>query len=479
MQHIIALFNSLCQLSVITFIYHATLQQLLIKMLPLAGYVMIPADNHILYGKHFPNGNAAVEYIYGPEGTWIPLSTLVYTYNYYEKYATTQHPYNKGVLIKEAENQAHTCRDANGHLLFDKDGTEREIVQPLPQNAFAFCEHTGKGLNIRGKPFYNCWYDDNTLAINLSRVYKKPMPAGLYPYKDFIRWSVIGDSIGNYKVYGTDHIDCLALDGLYFYRTGDFEKSYKKFKRILEVSHPTYDKESQRFEYNMPDVYHFGLSAILAAILLDCEYLPVAKRNEAMQHYVSLRSDILSKQVVENGIMKGWLSGYKKTDLINTETVSANVLALGIGADLVFEGGKPPLDYSKSSNFFIRSHNVISAAVEGGSKPGLLSCGPYWKFEGGYSYCVEFYVRAESPKDCGAIISVVDSINKVILARTRVVFVEGGAGLNWTKVSLVFALSKTTALSFECYWMGGSSSKQNMDLAFIRVKGAQVDTCFV
>jgi len=433
-------------------------------------YVPVYANNKLFLGRHFPNGNAAVEYIYGPEGTWTELNKLVYSYNYYPQYATPTHPFNKTQLIFDAITVPHTCRDANGHLLFDTNGQEQEIISPVPPNSFAFCEHSGKGINIRGNPFYNCWYDDNSFAINMSMVYGKPLPSGLYPYKDFIRWSVIGGDLANYKVYNSDFIDCLALDGIYYYRIGDFNQAFSKFKKILEVSHFAYDKENQRFDYDMHDIYYFGLTAILAGSLMECQYLSESYRNEAMQHYVSLRSVILSKQVVEDGIMKGWCSGHNKTDLINTETVTSSVLGLGTGADLTFEAGKSPMDYTKTSNFFIRSHNVISAAVEGGSKAGKLCFGPEWQFLGPQGYIAEFYVRAASPKNCGCIISVVDKTNNTIIAQSKVEFREGGPGMNWTKAKIPFEISETRKLSFECFWMGGNGPEANMDLGFIRVK---------
>jgi hypothetical protein len=437
------------------------------------GYMTVLADNKLLYGRHYPNGTMAVEYMYGPEGTWGKLDTMQYTYNYYEQYGSAAHPYNRDALIREAQTVPHTCRDANGHLLHDKDGKEQDIVHPVPAGSCAFCEHTGKGSNgHRGQPFYNFWYDDNCLARNVSRAYGKPEPSGLYPYSNFIRWSVVGDSLATYKPYGSDFIDCLALDGIYFYRAGDFEAAFRKWQRILEVTQPTYDGANQRFVYKIRDIYHYGLAAVLAAAMMDCGHLSDGKRDNALQHYVSLRSQILSKQINEGGVLKGWTSGDNPTDLVNSETISTSVLGLATGADLVFEAGKPPLTYSQESNFFVRPHNVISAVFEGGSKPGYLSNGPNWQCAGGHNYAVEFVVRAPYPKTCAAEVSVYDTTHQKLLATNRVEFREAIPGMNWTKARLTFTLPATAALSLRCYWLGGSSQASNMDLAFVRVKAA-------
>src|SRR6266487_1110215 len=72
------------------------------------------------YGQHFPNGKAAVDYIYGPEGMWKRMNPLQYYWNYYERYATKDHPFGKDQLIKAANGSAfYTTRDANGYLFCD------------------------------------------------------------------------------------------------------------------------------------------------------------------------------------------------------------------------------------------------------------------------------------------------------------------------------------------------------------------------
>src|SRR6266487_3234627 len=90
------------------------------------------------YGQHFPNGKAAVDYIYGPEGMFKRMNPLKYTWNYYDfkndamkkqfydENDDKKHPFGKNELIRDANGSAFfTTRDANGHLLCD---TNNDLV---------------------------------------------------------------------------------------------------------------------------------------------------------------------------------------------------------------------------------------------------------------------------------------------------------------------------------------------------------------
>jgi hypothetical protein len=86
-----------------------------------------------------------------------------------------------------------TCRDANGHLLldFNHDG---EIDQTSIPAASAFHEHNARGVDnkLMGNPFTNFWFDDNTIAIHMSKAYNRELPYGLSEYTDFTRWRILG-----------------------------------------------------------------------------------------------------------------------------------------------------------------------------------------------------------------------------------------------------------------------------------------------
>lgn len=128
--------------------------------------VKVVAAALFLYGKHYPQGKQAFEYITGADGTWLNFSPAQYIWNYYDNPTPVpeNHPYNKSALIEYADGtQLTTCRDANGHLLldFDHDG-ELDVTE----GQYAYFEHAGRGYqnNKYGNPFTNFWFDDNSLA---------------------------------------------------------------------------------------------------------------------------------------------------------------------------------------------------------------------------------------------------------------------------------------------------------------------------
>src|SRR5262249_13737437 len=153
------------------------------------------------YGRHHPNGSAAVAYLYSADGMWKNMNPLEYTSNYYPQYATANHPYDKAGLIAYA-NGTHftTARDANRHLLadFNHDG---ELDAAM--NGFAFHEHNGKGAGgaTRGTPFTNFWFDDNWLARYVSQAYAQPLPNGLSEYGEFVRWRILGGDRSHWTPY--------------------------------------------------------------------------------------------------------------------------------------------------------------------------------------------------------------------------------------------------------------------------------------
>ncbi len=134
------------------------------------------------YGVNHPNGTAAVDYAYGPDGMWRPLVDVSYRWNYYQQYATPTHPYDPAALIAYADGtHLTTARDAGGHLLldFNHDG---EI--DVTGGGAAFCEHYGRGAGntVLANPFTNVWFDDNWLARYMALAYGRTLPYGLSAY---------------------------------------------------------------------------------------------------------------------------------------------------------------------------------------------------------------------------------------------------------------------------------------------------------
>jgi hypothetical protein len=105
-----------------------------------------------VYGRHYPNGAAAVAYAYGPEGMWKEMNPLEYKWNYYcggmpgcvlAAAPPANHSTDKNALIAYAAGTHFTTAlDANAHLLWDMNH-DGEI--DTSTGGFAFDEHNGKG----------------------------------------------------------------------------------------------------------------------------------------------------------------------------------------------------------------------------------------------------------------------------------------------------------------------------------------------
>lgn len=418
------------------------------------------------YGQHFPQGKAAVDYLYGADGTWKLLSGVEYLWNYYQHYATPAHPFDINALIGYA-NGSHmtTTRDSGGHLLldFNRDG---EI--DVTGGGSAFHEHSGKGINgqTAGPPFTNFWFDDNWLARYMSVAYDRPQPFGLYEHYGFNRWAILDGDGSRWELYNSDYFDTLALDGLYYLSIGNSYEATRKWDRMLGKSQYYYEAANQRYVYpGITDTYYLGLFKILTDKLMDSGLVGQPKQNQLLQHSVSLRSTILSLQEKNGSSLLGWRTGIGDTNsLINTETTSLSVLALAVNSKYVFEAGRPPLAMN-SQNYFLRPHNVLSA-VNGLSGPGHMTYGPYWNVAPG-PYQAEFLLRVPAPSGNVATLDVYDANTGTFLAARVVVAGDLATGNQWTRIVLDFTVSNpSNSLEFHTYWHGGP----NMDVAYIRLR---------
>ena len=277
------------------------------------------------FGMHHPHGISAVDYIYGEDGMYRLLqSEVFYQYNYYEQYATDDHPYNKDALISMADgNTLTTCRDANGHVLldFNHDG---ELDVTTSEASGAFYEHNGKGLDslTKGNPFTNFWFDDNWLARYMSEAYDKPLPYGLSQWDDFTRWQILSGDNSNWTPYEQKYLDTLALDGIYYLTIDDYSSAEANWETMLAISRAFYNDSSLRYEYpGITENYHMALFRLLTEALrtstlptegtdpkaakddtleedahLKTPLVRDVSVNELLQHSISLRSNILSLQ---------------------------------------------------------------------------------------------------------------------------------------------------------------------------------------
>lgn len=422
------------------------------------------------YGKHFPAGEEAVNYIYSEsQGTWKYIDDLNYIWNYYAQFATDLHPFDREALIAAADgNTLFTARDANGYLLCDFN-KNLEIDPDERHCGFAFHEHSGKGVNgfSRGNPFSQFWLDDNWLARYMSEAYERPHPLGIVDHPEsFMRWKILGADSNNWHPYNSDHFDTLALDGLYFITKNDLSNAVRVWSRSLEKSLAIYNDHLQQYEYpGIHENYHMGLWKIFTEMLAE-QKIESELWYSVVQHSVSLRSQILNNQEKDDkGNLLGWISNIGvDSSLINTEGVSVNSLALGANSKFVFEANSLPM--MVGNGFFIREYHAVSAVV-GLSFPGHISFGPNFPLPSG-NYIIQFCLRAPNPIDNIAVVDMFDTTDSKII-RTMVVRAENFPAKpnQWNLIELSVTVSVEMHLyEFRTYWNG----KSNLDIAYVRVK---------
>jgi hypothetical protein len=442
------------------------------------------------YGVHYPNGVAAVAYLYGPHGTWGSLTGLAYVDNYYSACGTTDHPANLSALIAAADGPPFTARDANCHLLWaldagtdDAASSDPELGVPDGAAGSAFHEHSGvaAGGVQAGAPFTVYWFDDNTLASVMSQAYADPTPSGLVPVPDFDRWAIVAGNAAAwhglpYGAAGNPTSDCcidtMALNGLYDLATGDFASAVSEWNSLLAMTGSTYDSATQRYLYpSIASNYYFGLFKILTDEL---RANPAAasstnpSASDLLQHAVSLDSDILDNQEEQedSGTLIGWVTNIPAgTSLINTETVASEVLGLGARANSVFEPGVAPLT-DDANGYFLRPYHVLSAVASAGSVPGYMTRGPGFRAPPG-TYAVDFRLRAPSPTGTVATISILDDVSGAVLATEDVSAAEMATGNLWTEITVnITVTSPCAVLELRTYWSGTG----NLDVGPIRVR---------
>jgi hypothetical protein len=418
------------------------------------------------YGRHYPNGAAAVDYAYGSDGTWKEMNPLEYVDNYYQACATANHPFNQSALIAYA-NGTHftTAGDANCHLLCDSNH-DGEI--DTKSCGFAFHEHDGKGAGgaTTGTPFTNFWFDDNWLARYMSQAYARPLPNGLSSYSDFTRWRIVGGDRTQWIPYGTSYFDTLALDGLYALAGGDLTGALTKWNAILTMSGSTYDSATQRYVYpSIAENYHMALFKVLTDQILGDGGIDGTTRTSLVQHSEALRSNILDNQEKNGATLLGWRSDRTQaTSLMNIESLTAAVLALGARAGTVFEPGVSPMQRD-SNGYFLRPYHALSA-VTGMSTAGMMTKGPGFEAPAG-SYKVDFHLRAPQPSGTVAALQIYDALTSTILTSHDVDASEMAPNNQWTVVTLDADIAAGChEIELRTIWPGA----ENLDVGSIRVR---------
>jgi hypothetical protein len=448
------------------------------------------------YGVNYPYGVGAVDYAYSADGMWKDLTNLQYGPNYYndDEFLTPGptpihspgHPYNRDELVRLAgdPDARYTARDKNGHLLhdFDQDGN-----LDLPSGGFAFHENNGKGLDglppsPTQRPFHNFFFDDNWLARHMAQAYGRTEPNGLSDDGDYIRWRVLsGDT--NWTPYdrvpniGSDDVDRLALDGLYYLSAGQPTTAVSKWSRIRTKVGTSWNATTRLYVYpGMAENYHVGMFKLLTDQLIAHHTgLSGVDQRELALHSVSLRAMIIkNQQRVDGTRLAGWTTSVNhdplRPSLMNIETLAVNSLALGAGARRVYSPGQAPLQTHAANNYNLTPEGLLQA-IPGTSTVGHMTFGPNHTFAPG-SYNVEFVLRSINPLATSRVanLDVYDASSNTVL-RERTVsasdFLTGNTYDRFIRFSVPITVSSATnSLEFRVWWYGAN----RLDIAEIRVR---------
>jgi hypothetical protein len=419
-----------------------------------------------LFGQHFPHGTDAVAYLYGPHGTWREQTNTYYGWNFYKGCETPNHPYDPQAILREAAVSNTTAPDANCILHGDVNNNG-EIADDAIKG-FAFHEHAGRGVHGEqtSAPFYQFWFDDNWVARYVSQTYERPEPIGLHDSGEPIRWRVVGGNNTQWTPYPetSPHIDQIALNGLFKLNAGDFAGGLAAWNTIKSSSDAAYDATRGRYDYSFSAdaIYYYGLWAILSERLL-ARRATFDQRAEVLQHAMSLHVMLLALQEKNpEGDRLGWRTSTGEHALINTETTSLAVLALGAHASWVLEPGYEPL--SSGAGNYTHEHETLSAHA-GQSVPGHVSFGPFWTLAPG-SYDVEFALRSSAERVDTQLATLDVYDGTAVVAAKVIEGADAPTGNQWRRYVLAAEIANTSNLTqFRVFWHGA----YDLDVGAIRV----------
>lgn len=462
-------------------------------------YEYPPQSGLYRYGVNYPYGVGAVDHAYSAQGMWKNLDGLTYGPNYYDEFYIpgpvkktwpSPHNFDRPALrvAAGADKARYTAKDANEHLLFDANRDEK-IDQPT--GGHAFHEHAGRSRNgviPDGQvPFHNFWFDDNWLARHMAQAYGRQQPNGLSDLGgpgDHIRWRVLsGDQ--NWRPYDSitgvdpDHVDRLALDGLFYLSKGPQQTALDKWRQIHVKAGGSFDFVNRLHTYpSLHENYHIGLAKLLVdQILAHHNGLTAVQRGELTLHSVSLRGLIIQKQqrMGGTGALLGWTTAADLAadprSLMNTESLAVNALALGAGAKQTYSPGQAPLQSPAAGNYR-RTPTGLLQAIPGTSSTGHMTFGPNHTLAPG-TYNVEFVMRSITPASNSQVANI-----EVYNARTggpvtpiRILkaeeFATDGTYDRFIRFTVPFTvISADNSLEFRVWWYGSNP----LDIAEIRVR---------
>ena len=315
-------------------------------------------NSKLNWGKHIKNGSKAVNFIYSATGFWKPLRDVDYVKDKYVQGSGT-HRLNTNDFLNAVNKKAYlTCRDEEGHLLGDLD-LDGELDKKAKWG-YAFHSHNGlKGSDAYNyctpspapatcTPEYTFFYDDNYLGRIVAIAYGSDIPYGLANYKDSVKWSILDGRNGpDYLFKGiTNFVTAAdyAIHGLYLLDRGITAAS--TFTLLISFINPQYDPTPTVMAYTYSNLTsNYDLALTLMFISQFYASKSINRDAIALQHMISLRSELLTRQKTQTtiysttapGELTGWVntSGY----VAFRETALA-ILALGASGSLTFEASK-------------------------------------------------------------------------------------------------------------------------------------------
>jgi len=178
---------------------------------------------------------------------------------------------------------------------------------------------------------------------------------------------------------------------------------------------------------------------------------------------MSLHAALLALQEKDaNGNRLGWRTGTTEHALINTETTSVAVLALGANASWVLEPGLVPLRSAPGN--YIHEHEMLSA-VAGRSVPGYIVFGPSWALEPG-RYGVEFALRSPAARVESPLATIEVYDGSAVVAVKVIEGADAPIGNQWHRYRLAAEVGNASNLAeFRVFWHGA----YDLDVGSIRV----------
>lgn len=435
------------------------------------------ARAHPLLGMEYPFGAAAVAYLYGPDGTFRPMTSAQYRFTYYTRAMTRDggcdmkgRRSDRTAMIAFAQGAAQSVSpDQDCHVLLDFDGNGEPDTPGGGRPAFQ--EHVGRGKAgaLRAAPFNQFWFDDNLLASYMAAAYGRERPFGIYRRGDYARWAILGGDVRGFRTrwYRANAPDHITFRGLYDTETGRSAAALGQWNAWLARTDARRDPVSGLYAYRRAQAnYWLGFALIWVETMIGSGAYSGETQQSLVQHAVSLRARIIERQEHDaTGQPIGWITDADNpASLINTETTALEVLGLGAGAHLTWEAGRLPLSTPPAG--YVSRPGAVLSAIAGKSPAGMPISGPGLALPPG-PVTAEFTLRAPRPRGSVATIEIYDAASRTVLASRTLNAAQMPGGGRWGRMALSADVPVSASrIEFRLRWPGNC----DLDMASVRLR---------